>query len=310
MASSLVSVILNVKNGSKHVKSLLNSLERQTHRAIELVIIDGGSSDDTLAICDEWKTGTLIDTIIIDNRDELNIVESYRLAANVAKGRYLITIGHDDAFYDSDWLEIATNYLDFTPDCSMVWGCSLIMNSISGEVIDTNPAASELIFTDDPLMALTQFGIWGRLPVDVNAVVLKDTWLNCFPKEMDPSDFIYIPHAHFFANFYFQGNRSKFFRKNATSSTSEMIESRRQVKFAVRERNSFNKLKSQIRSILKANFFHNTIFHLKSDNYNELINVRINEYGRINLVIVVFRLMCNNYFLRLSYKLRQLININ
>ena len=48
--SDLVSVIVPVYNAEKYIQELINSLEKQTYKNIEIIIIDDGSTDSSAII--------------------------------------------------------------------------------------------------------------------------------------------------------------------------------------------------------------------------------------------------------------------
>jgi glycosyltransferase involved in cell wall biosynthesis len=55
MPMTKVSVIATVLNEGEHIRSLLDSLIHQTQQADEVVICDGGSTDNTMALLEEYK---------------------------------------------------------------------------------------------------------------------------------------------------------------------------------------------------------------------------------------------------------------
>lgn len=50
----IVSVCIITYNSSKYIEETLESVRRQTYPAIELIISDDASSDDTVYICEQW----------------------------------------------------------------------------------------------------------------------------------------------------------------------------------------------------------------------------------------------------------------
>jgi len=71
-----VSVIATVRNESESVERLLESLSHQTRRPDELVVVDGGSTDDTLAQLQAWQSSARLPLRVL--------VEP---GANIAQGR-------------------------------------------------------------------------------------------------------------------------------------------------------------------------------------------------------------------------------
>ncbi|MXV39161.1 glycosyltransferase [Flavobacteriaceae bacterium Ap0902] len=54
LANPLVSIIIITYNSSKFILETLESAKNQTYKNIELIISDDGSTDDTIAICENW----------------------------------------------------------------------------------------------------------------------------------------------------------------------------------------------------------------------------------------------------------------
>ena len=51
----LVSIIIPVYNVEKYIRECLDSVIHQTYTNLEILLIDDGSTDDSLAICREYE---------------------------------------------------------------------------------------------------------------------------------------------------------------------------------------------------------------------------------------------------------------
>ena len=47
----LISVIVPVFNGQDYLEKCIESIEKQTYKNLEIIIINDGSTDDTAAVC-------------------------------------------------------------------------------------------------------------------------------------------------------------------------------------------------------------------------------------------------------------------
>ena len=47
----LISIIVPVYNGEKHLEQCISSIAGQSYRELEILLVDDGSRDDSLAIC-------------------------------------------------------------------------------------------------------------------------------------------------------------------------------------------------------------------------------------------------------------------
>jgi glycosyltransferase involved in cell wall biosynthesis len=117
VVSTLVSVIVPVHNGARFLDDALTSIAAQTHRALEIVVVDDGSTDGSAALADDFMA-----------RDGRGVVYRQRqggVAAARNQGLRLATAPMV-AFCDQDdvWcvdkLERQLRHLDAHPDVGVV----------------------------------------------------------------------------------------------------------------------------------------------------------------------------------------------
>ena len=88
----LISIIINVYNGEKFIDKCLNSVVNQTYKHIEILIINDGSTDNTLKICQEYNDNRI--RIITQENKGLSL--SRNVGIENAKGEYLYFVDADD----------------------------------------------------------------------------------------------------------------------------------------------------------------------------------------------------------------------
>jgi glycosyltransferase involved in cell wall biosynthesis len=103
----LVSIITIVYNGEKTIADTIRSVERQTYPDIQYIIVDGGSTDDTLRIVREFG-GVVTD--IISEKDR-GISDAFNKGIRRAKGDIVGMINADD-WYAPDAVEKAVAAID------------------------------------------------------------------------------------------------------------------------------------------------------------------------------------------------------
>ena len=54
--TALVSVVIPAYNAAQYIRQTLESVCAQTHRSMEVIVIDDGSRDETPAIVNEWAS--------------------------------------------------------------------------------------------------------------------------------------------------------------------------------------------------------------------------------------------------------------
>lgn len=101
-----ISVILTTFNVEKYIKKCIDSILSQTFKDYELIIIDDGSSDDTIKIL---KRNYPHLTIIENNH--MGVAKCRNLALSKAKGKYVCILDSDD-YFEEDMLEIMYNKME------------------------------------------------------------------------------------------------------------------------------------------------------------------------------------------------------
>ncbi len=98
----LVSIIMPVLNGEKYIRETLESVASQTYRNYELIICDGGSTDKTLDIINEYKDkGRCNNIVLFDNLKVSSVAESRNFGISNAKGDYIAFIDADDVWFNN-----------------------------------------------------------------------------------------------------------------------------------------------------------------------------------------------------------------
>jgi glycosyltransferase involved in cell wall biosynthesis len=99
--SALVSVVIPVFNRESLIATALQSALNQTHRPLEIIVVDDGSEDGTVAACREWMKRNARDGVLF------KLLEQSHGGANVARNRGIAeSSGSYIALLDSDdtWL--------------------------------------------------------------------------------------------------------------------------------------------------------------------------------------------------------------
>lgn len=112
--NTLVSVIVPIYNEERHISECLESLLNQTCKGIEIICVDDGSTDDSLAIVMEYAKKYRNITVIKQTNSGLSAARNTGM--RYAKGRYIHFLDSDDSM-KADSYEIllekaVTNNLD------------------------------------------------------------------------------------------------------------------------------------------------------------------------------------------------------
>lgn len=99
-----ISVIIPVYNASEFLNKCINSIINQTLQGIEIILINDGSTDNSLDILNEYASKD--DRIIVINQENQGAAISRNNGLYIAKGKYLSFLDADD-FFELNMLEKA-----------------------------------------------------------------------------------------------------------------------------------------------------------------------------------------------------------
>src|SRR5438094_2743094 len=89
----LISVLLPVYNASAYLATAIESILTQTFRNYELIIINDGSTDDSLSIIRSFTDDRIK---LIDNPANIGLIESLNKGIDLARGKYIARMDADD----------------------------------------------------------------------------------------------------------------------------------------------------------------------------------------------------------------------
>lgn len=99
----LVSVVTPCYNSIATIKKTLECIKNQTYQNIEYIIIDGGSTDGTLELIEQYRDNLPEKFILISGKDK-GIYDAMNKGIGLAKGQ-LIGIVNSDDWYEKDTVE-------------------------------------------------------------------------------------------------------------------------------------------------------------------------------------------------------------
>jgi hypothetical protein len=128
-----VSIVLPTYNGSKYLRQSIQSCLDQSHRNIELIVVDDGSREKIGAVVGEFS-----DRRIRYVRHETNrgLPASLNTGFELTTGTYL-TWTSDDNYYAGDAIERLTRFLQRHPTVSFVYSSMFIVDDRSAGSVPT-----------------------------------------------------------------------------------------------------------------------------------------------------------------------------
>ncbi len=97
MRAPRISVCIVVFNGRAHISNALDSVLNQKYGHVELLVVDGGSTDGTLDVLDQYADR--ISKVV--SEPDSGIYDAMNKACAMAQGDWLVFLGCDDVLLDS-----------------------------------------------------------------------------------------------------------------------------------------------------------------------------------------------------------------
>lgn len=108
-----VSIIVPVYNSEKYIGSTLDSIINQDFNGFEVIVIDDGSTDDSLKIIEEKLSKSAVAHEII-HQENSGVSSARNLGIEKAQGEYLVFVDSDDYITGNHLSELYNGETDFS----------------------------------------------------------------------------------------------------------------------------------------------------------------------------------------------------
>ena len=115
MTTPKVSIIMPVFNAAKYLDETINSILNQTYDDFEFLIIDDGSTDNSLEILNSYKDSRIT---ILKNERNIGYVKTLNKLIKISKGEYIARQDNDDISLPNR-IEKQVFFLNENPDISV-----------------------------------------------------------------------------------------------------------------------------------------------------------------------------------------------
>ena len=125
-----VSVIIPSFNLGRFVEQTLDSVVNQDYRDLEIIVVDGVSTDDTLSILKRYPI------VRFRSEPDSGIVEALQKGVRMSTGDLIMFMMISDGYLDLTWISKCVEFLETYPQTSLCWGLPQYMteNGVLGEV--------------------------------------------------------------------------------------------------------------------------------------------------------------------------------
>lgn len=176
-----VSIILPVYNAQSYLRESIDSILAQSFEDFELIIVNDGSTDDSLGIISSYADKR----IILINQENAGLPISLNRAIRVSKGQYLGRQDADDVS-SPNRLEEQVAYLDAHPQCALLgtWADILVENT------STDRGLNHPHLNGDIQMKLLFFNCFVHSSVMIRKIALEKSGLYPEdPEKFPPEDY-------------------------------------------------------------------------------------------------------------------------
>ena len=219
-----ISIIMPVYNKMNYLNKSINSILNQTFKDFELIIVDDGSSDDSLKICNEFfRKDNRVKIISINNSGVSN---ARNIGLQHAKGKYIQFIDGDD-YIDLDMFKELKKIIDtYNPDIILT-GLTKVdkdYNSISEIIPALNGLKNKQDLMNNFVEEQYSKGIYGCVSNKLIKRSLIENIRLKFDKNIklaEDLDF-YLTLYEYIENIYFLDKSFYYYLQNAENSSTSI----------------------------------------------------------------------------------------
>lgn len=238
--NDLITILVPFYNVEKYIKQCIESIINQTYKNLEIILIDDGSTDNSLKICKEFQK---IDSRInIIKKKHKGVSSSRNIGIKIAHGEYIMFIDSDD-FVSKNFVKEL--YSAVLKNNTLVAQCDVdLVNEVGKHLsyaktskkntVNGNELIYELYSTDNSTQDIV---IWNK--IYHNTVIKKYK----FPENKICEDEFIIPQI-LYDRIVTIVNKSLYkYRQRKNSLTHTFNQQRLDIVLACEKRNEFYKTK-------------------------------------------------------------------
>ncbi|MHB8130905.1 MAG: glycosyltransferase [Mobilitalea sp.] len=193
-----ISVITASLNQGRFLRQMIESILSQSFKDFEHIIVDGGSTDNSIQILKEYPHIKWI-----SEKDE-SPVEGLVKAVTMAKGEYIMQCCVSDGYLYNDWFKTCVDVLDNDPEVSLVWALPQLMSEDGRLGKISSPE-----FLDSSFLQKKEFlPYWlatGSVMFEGNQCMRRKVFDICFPADWRNCRFGLFVYNEFAYNFNTRG---------------------------------------------------------------------------------------------------------
>lgn len=174
-----LSVIIPVYNAEKYLKDCLDSIERQTYRDFEVVLVDDGSIDGSGLLCDSYVKRNQSWQVV--HKKNGGVLDARNTGMQIAKGDYINFIDADD-WVEADFLEVFMKHARHSGADMILGGCTRTVGGCDERLLNQFSEGTyegeSLAVLYEKMLCYREFFTFGILPYMCNKVFRRELLLS------------------------------------------------------------------------------------------------------------------------------------
>lgn len=152
----MISIIVPIYNAELTLTKCINSIFSQEYIDWELILVDDGSKDNSLALCQDIKEGN--NNIFVVHKDNGGLASARNTGLEYAKGEYICFIDSDDSVEKNYLSSLIENLEKYDSDIS-VCGFKFVNNGNITTSINTQDRCYNNVFNNEDFLLLFETGL-------------------------------------------------------------------------------------------------------------------------------------------------------
>ncbi len=150
----LISVVIPCYNQEKYLKETVQSVLSSTYRPIEIILVNDGSTDDSLEVANKLATAHL--EIRVMNQPNGGVAKARNNGIAVAGGKYILPLDGDDLISDN-YIGEAVKFLEAKLEVKVVYCQAVKFNEIGKKPWKLKPFSRHQLAKDNMIFVAGLF---------------------------------------------------------------------------------------------------------------------------------------------------------